>query len=39
VAFGAAATVARDADREQARVRLERALNDVTAAADRMVRS
>jgi lysophospholipid acyltransferase (LPLAT)-like uncharacterized protein len=39
VAFGPAATVARDADREQARARLERALNDVTAAADRMVRS
>ena len=39
VAFGAAATVARDADREQARDRVERALNDVTAAADRMVRS
>ena len=39
VAFGAAATVARDADREQARDRVERALNEITAAADRMVRS
>jgi len=39
VAFGAATTVARDADREQARARVERALNDITAAADRMVMS
>lgn len=37
--FGAAATVARDADRERVRADVERALNEVTAAADRMVAS
>jgi lysophospholipid acyltransferase (LPLAT)-like uncharacterized protein len=37
VAFGAAATVARDADREQARANVERALNEITATADGLV--
>jgi lysophospholipid acyltransferase (LPLAT)-like uncharacterized protein len=37
VVFGAAATVPRDVDRETARVVLERALQDVTATADRLV--
>jgi lysophospholipid acyltransferase (LPLAT)-like uncharacterized protein len=37
VVFGAAATVPRDADRETARVVVERALHDVTATADRLV--
>lgn len=35
--FGPAASIARGADREQARAELERALDDATAAADRMV--
>ncbi len=37
VVFGPAASIARGADREQARAELERALDDATAAADRMV--
>lgn len=37
VVFGAAAAVARDADRETACCALERALNDATATADRLV--
>jgi lysophospholipid acyltransferase (LPLAT)-like uncharacterized protein len=37
VVFGAAATVPRGADREAARADVERALCEVTAAADRMV--
>ena len=37
VVFGEAATVPRDADREHARAELERALCEVTAAADRLV--
>jgi len=37
VVFGPAASIARGADREQARADLERALDDATAAADRMV--
>ena len=37
VVFGAAATVARGADREQARADLERALRGVTETADRLV--
>jgi hypothetical protein len=37
VVFGPLATVARDGDREQARAEVERALREVTAAADRLV--
>jgi lysophospholipid acyltransferase (LPLAT)-like uncharacterized protein len=37
VVFGAAATVPRDADRETARAGVERALREVTEAADRLV--
>ena len=37
VVFGAATTVPRGADRERARVDLERALREVTATADRLV--
>src|SRR5213593_160945 len=39
VVFGAALDVRRDADRETQRVRVERALQDVTDAADRLVRA
>ena len=35
--FGAATTIARDADRERARKDVERSLDEVTAAADRLV--
>jgi lysophospholipid acyltransferase (LPLAT)-like uncharacterized protein len=35
--FGAAATVSRELDRETARVRVERALHEVTEMADRLV--
>jgi lysophospholipid acyltransferase (LPLAT)-like uncharacterized protein len=38
VVFGAAAVVSRDADRETARVHVERALRDVTELADHLVR-
>ena len=37
VVFGAATTIARDADRERARKEVERGLDEVTAAADRLV--
>jgi hypothetical protein len=39
VVFGAALDVGRDADRETQRARVERALQDVTDAADRLVRA
>lgn len=39
VVFGAALDVRRDADRETQRARVERALQDVTDAADRLVRA